>query len=139
MHFRLASLACILSTFVLASTPAAAQTSDELFDPSALNDIQLSMKPSDWETLQEHYLEDTYYRADVQWRDVTIPIVGLRSRGSGSRNPHKPGLKIAFDQYINQKPFGLKSIVLANGIQDPARCSQRSAWRRPGCRTRASS
>jgi len=84
------------------------------------------MKPGDWDTLKAHYLEDTTYRADFQWRDLTVPIVGIRSRGSASRNAHKPGLKISFDEYIDgQKAFGLKSIVLANGIQDPSMLKQR--------------
>jgi hypothetical protein len=125
MYVRLASLACILSTFVLSSAPASAQTSDELFDSSVLNDIQLSMKPSDWETLQATYLEDTYYPADMKWREVVIPQVGIRSRGSGSRNPHKPGLKVDFGRYLDQTAFGLKSIVLANAIQDPSMIGQR--------------
>ena len=111
---------------LLVAAPAAAQTFDDLFDPSVLHDIRLVMKAEDWQTLKDHFLEDTYYRADFHWRDVTVPIVGVRSRGSGSRNPHKPGLKIAFDEYIDgQKPFGLKSVVLANGIQDPVMVKQR--------------
>lgn len=125
MHFRLASLACIFSTFVLVSPPATAQTSDELFDPSSLNDIQLLMKQSDWETLQATYLEDTYYPADMKWREVVVPQVGIRSRGSGSRNPRKPGLKVDFGRYLDQTAFGLKSIVLANAIQDPSMIGQR--------------
>lgn len=114
----------ILAALLLAA-PAAAQTGDELFDASVLNDVRLTMKADDWQTLKDHYLEDTYYRADFHWRGTTVPIVGVRSRGTGSRNPHKPGLKVGFDQYLDQKPFGLKSIVLANGIQDPAMLKQR--------------
>ena len=111
---------------LLTAGAAGAQTFGELFDPSTLQDVHLRMKAGDWETLKEHYLEDTYYRADFQWRELTVPIVGVRSRGSASRNAHKPGLKIAFDQYIDgQKPFGLKSVVLANGIQDPSMLKQR--------------
>ena len=110
---------------LLLAAPAAAQTADDLFDPSTLNDVRLTMKGDDWETLKEHYLEDTYYRADFHWRGTTVPIVGVRSRGTGSRNPHKPGLKIAFDEYLDQRAFGLKSIVLANALQDPAMLKQR--------------
>jgi hypothetical protein len=118
-------MALLIVLALLVAAPAAAQTADELFDPSVLNDVRLTMKADDWQTLKDHYLEDTYYRADFHWRGTTVPIVGVRSRGSGSRNPHKPGLKIGFDQYLDQKPFGLKSIVLANGIQDPAMLKQR--------------
>jgi len=126
MRSRLASLACILtSTFVLAVPLANAQSSDELFDPSTLNDIQLSMKQSDWETLQDTYLADTYYPADMTWRNVVVPQVGIRSRGSGSRNRSKPGLKVDFGRYLDQTAFGLKSLVLANAIQDPSMIGQR--------------
>ena len=126
MRSRLASLACVLaSSFFLAAPLANAQTSDELFDPSTLNDIQLVMKQSDWETLQETFLADTYYPADMKWRDVVIPQVGIRSRGSGSRNRGKPGLKVDFGRYLDQTAFGMKSLVLANAIQDPSMIGQR--------------
>jgi len=126
MHgFRLASFTTLLASSLIAVAPATAQTSDDLFDASALHDIQLTMKPGDWETLQENYLDDTYYPADMQWREVVIPQVGVRSRGSGSRNPRKPGLKVDFGRYLDQTAFGLKSIVLANGIQDPSMLAQR--------------
>jgi spore coat protein CotH len=116
----------IASAFVvLLDTPVSAQTSDDLFDPSVLHDIQLTMKQSDWDTLQETYLDDTYYRADMKWREVVVPQVGLRSRGSGSRNPRKPGLKVDFGRYLDQTAFGMKSLVLANAIQDPSMLAQR--------------
>jgi len=123
--FRLASFTMLLASSLIVATAAAAQTSDDLFDPTVLHDIQLTMKPGDWETLQENYLGDAYYAADMQWREVVIPQVGVRSRGSGSRNKRKPGLKVDFGRYVDQTAFGLKSIVLANGIQDPSMLAQR--------------
>src|SRR4030095_4498983 len=123
--FRLASFTTLLASSLIVATPAAAQTSDDLFDPTVLHDIQLTMKPGDWETLQENYLNDTYYPADMQWREVVIAQVGVRSRGSGSRNKRKPGLKVDFGRYLDQTAFGLKSIVLANAIQDPSMLAQR--------------
>jgi spore coat protein CotH len=110
---------------VLSAAPGAALSSDDFFDQSVLHDIRLVMKQEDWAALQAAYMEDTYYRADMQWRDQTVPIVGVRSRGSGSRNPHKPGLKIDFGRYVDQKFLGLKSLALANGWQDPSLMKQR--------------
>jgi spore coat protein CotH len=110
---------------VLLAIPVSAQTSDQLFDPSVLHDIQLTMKQSDWETLRANYLEDTYYPADMTWRNVVVPQVGIRSRGSGSRNPKKPGLKVDFGRYLDQTAFGMKSLVLANAVQDPSMLAQR--------------
>ena len=119
-------LAAALAAAVwLAVTPVVTQSSEELFDPTAVQDLHFRMRPGAWTTLQARYLEDTYYRADLQWRETTIPIVGVRSRGSGSRDPRKPALKISFDEYLDQRAFGLKSLVLANGIQDPAMLKQR--------------
>jgi hypothetical protein len=109
----------------MCTAPATAQTSDDLFAPTVLHDIQLTMKQGDWETLQENYLIDTYYPADMKWREVVVPQVGVRSRGSGSRNAKKPGLKVDFGRYLDQTAFGLKSIVLANAIQDPSMLAQR--------------
>ena len=109
----------------LSAAPPPALTSADFFDQSVLHDIRLVMKPADWDALRASYLEDTYYRADMQWRDQTVPIVGVRSRGSGSRNPYKPGLKIDFGRYADQKFLGLKSLALANGWQDPSLMKQR--------------
>lgn len=107
---------------------AAALTSEDLFDQSAVKDIRITIRPNDWETLKAHYLEDTYYRADMSWEGQVVPIVGVRSRGSGSRNPHKPGLKIDFSAYLtDQKFLGLKSVALVNAVQDPSMLRQRAA------------
>jgi hypothetical protein len=123
--FRLASFTTLLASSLFLVAPAQARTSDDLFDPTVLHDIQLSMKPGDWENLQANYLNDTYYPADMTWREVVVPQVGVRSRGSGSRNPKKPGLKVDFGRYVDQTAFGLKSIVLANAIEDPSMLAQR--------------
>ena len=41
--------------------------------------------------------------------------VGVRSRGDGSRNEEKPGLKIEFDKYVPaQEYYGYKSLVIDN-------------------------
>jgi len=122
---RLASFTALLASSLTLATPLAAQTSDDLFDPTVLHDIQLTMKQGDWENLQANYLSDTYYPADMKWQEVVVPQVGVRSRGSGSRNPKKPGLKVDFGRYVEQTAFGLKSIVLANAIQDPSMVAQR--------------
>ena len=108
-----------------AAAPPNAFTVEDLFDQSTVHDLRLIMRAEDWATLKATYLEDTYYRADMQWRGQVVPIVGVRSRGSGSRNSYKPGLKIDFARYLDQKFVGLKSIVLANAIQDPSMLRQR--------------
>ena len=66
------------------------------------------------------------------WNGQTVRNVGIRSRGRGSRNAHKPGLKIDFDRYsTNQKFLGLKSLVLDNLTQDPSGIHETVAMRLP--------
>jgi len=78
--------------------------------------------------LREHYDENTYYPADLQWRDQRIRNVGIRSRGLGSRNPTKPGLRVDFNRYVQgQQLLGLKSLVLDNLVQDASMLRERLA------------
>lgn len=105
--------------------PAATPASDRLFDPVVIQEIRLVMKPEDWATLLEEYRENTYYPADLVWQDLTVPIVGVRSRGTGSRNGSKPALRVDINRYVDQKFLGLEALVLANAIQDPSMIRQR--------------
>ena len=97
----------------------------EFFDQSAIQDIRLEMKQDDWETLRATYLANTYYPADMYWKDQVVPIVGIRSHGHGSRNGAKPALRIDFNRYVDQTFLNVKSIVLANAVQDPSMMRQR--------------
>ena len=50
----------------------------------------------------------------------------VRSRGSGTRNPQKPGLRIDFNRYnTSQRFLGLKYIVLDNAWQDASMLRER--------------
>ena len=107
---------------LLASAAASAQTTEDLFSSAgAVQRIDLELHSSDWAKLKENFRTNTYYPADFKWNGQTVFNVGIRSRGRGSRNQHKPGLKIDFDEYSsNQKFLGLKSLVLDNLTQDPS-------------------
>jgi spore coat protein CotH len=106
---------------VFAPADLSAQTTDELFNTTTLQRIDLEVHSTDWAKLQENFQTNTYYPADFVWNGQTVRNVGIRSRGRGSRNAHKPGLKIDFDRYsTNQKFLGLKSLVLDNLTQDPS-------------------
>ncbi len=101
---------------------------EALFDPSVVHDLRLTMKPDDWDTLKARCLWDTYYPADFQWRDMTVAKVGVRSRGSGSRNSYKPGIKIDFNEFVNDQKFlKQKALILANAVQDPGMLNRRLA------------
>lgn len=106
--------------------PLAAQTMETLFDETVLHEIRLEIHPSDWRSLQENYLVNTYYPANFQWRGVLKEEIGVRSRGNGSRSSAKPGLKLDFNQFASNGEFlGLKSLVLDNLTQDQTMMKER--------------
>src|SRR5262245_49769625 len=65
--------------------PAAA-----LFDDTVVHDLQLTISTRDWQSLKEHFRENTRYPADLRWRDQTARNIAVRSRGNGSRSGTKP-------------------------------------------------
>jgi spore coat protein CotH len=55
--------------------------------------------------------------------------VGIRSRGSGSRNQEKPALKVDFNKYVPAQEYGVyKTLVLDNQVQDPSFLRERLAF-----------
>jgi CotH kinase protein len=106
-----------------ASLPGA----DALFDDTVLHEIRLSINSRDWEALRANPLEDTYYPADLRWRDEVVRNIGVRSRGTGSRSGLKPGLRVDFDRYATGQKFRgtLKSVVLRNNTQDASGLHER--------------
>src|SRR5688572_28982354 len=116
MDLRHLSLAAFAAVSVLAApSAAAAQTSDELFDPNALQEIRLFINSRDLRDLRERFAENTRYPADLQWRDTRVRNVSVRSHGLASRNPTKLSLEVDFDSYTAGQTFlGLKSLVLDN-------------------------
>ncbi|MBY0493660.1 MAG: CotH kinase family protein [Cyanobacteria bacterium] len=112
----------ILCLLAFAAVPAAAQTTtEELFSKSSLQRVDLELHSADWAKLKENFQTNTFYPADFKINGQTVYNAGIRSRGRGSRNANKPGLKIDFDKYSsNQKFLGLKSLVLDNLAQDPS-------------------
>ncbi|MDP2322330.1 MAG: CotH kinase family protein [Acidobacteriota bacterium] len=123
---------CLVAVLVVAGATgrAAAQTSDDLFNPDVLQRVELWMNSADWEKLKAAFKENTYYPADVTWNGQTIRNVGIRSRGLGSRSGTKPGLRVDFDRYATSQTFlGLKSFVLDNLVQDKSGVRETVAMR----------
>jgi spore coat protein CotH len=119
----------VLWICLAAGTHAAeAQTAVDLFDGGTLQELHLFINESDLRDLRNRYQENTYYPADLQWRDQRVRNVGIRSRGMGSRSATKPGLRIDFNRYTTgQKFLGLQSIALDNLLQDPSMVRERVA------------
>ena len=117
---QLSRTGVLLIAFAVAlGRPLSAQTSDDFFNPEALQRVDIWLNEQDWAKLKAAFQENTYYPADVTWNGITTYNVGIRSRGLGSRSSTKPGLRVDFDRYNNGQQFlGLKSFVLDNLTQD---------------------
>jgi spore coat protein CotH len=112
--------------------PAAAQTTDDLFNGDVLQEVRLTINPKDWAQLRLDYLGDNYYAVDFHWiyngKDIYSPQVAVRSRGTGSRSPIKPSLKIEFDRFVSRDNFlGLRNLVLRANTQDASMMHERVA------------
>lgn len=101
-------------------------SAEAFFDDNVLHRIDLAINAKDWQTLKDNFLDNTYYPTDFKADgQPVLRNVGIRSRGSGSRSGVKPGLRIDFDRYTEQKFLGLKSFVLRNNTQDPSNIHER--------------
>ncbi len=76
------------------------------------------MDPAAWQTLRDGYLSDDYYHADFALKGTSLADIGIKSRGSGSRSPHKPNLTVKFNKYVKQKFLGHNTILLKANNQD---------------------
>ena len=128
MLFR-SVLPVVLTVLVLASA-ASAQTSDELFDDKQLQEIRLLVNSADWAKLKSDFSENTYYPADLEWRGVKVRNVGIRSRGLGTRNEFKPGLRVDINRYASGQRFlGMRSVLLDNVYRDVSLIRERVAMK----------
>lgn len=117
-----------------------AQTQDDVFDDTIVQEVRLDIRPSDWETLKQNYLENTYYPVVFHWiykgKDIAVRDTEIRSRGHGSRSPIKPNLRIDFNRDVpGQMFFGLSSLVMKANNQDASMLRERAVfklWDRTG-------
>ncbi len=118
-----------VGVLVALARPALAQTAAELFDQNTIQEIRLSVNSRDLATLRANTALNTYYTADLTWKSVKVRNVGIRSRGQGSRNPTKPGLRVDIARYTTGQTFvGLSTIILDNIWQDDALLRERLAF-----------
>ena len=85
--------------------PAALDPTAEFFDDSVVHELRLWINSRDWETLKTNFLSNAYYPADLQWKSTSVPNVGIRSRGNGSRSGFKPGLRVDVDRTRRHRSF----------------------------------
>ena len=111
------------------AVPALAQSATDLFDVSVLQEIRLSVNTRDLAALRAHTELNTYYTADLTWRNIRVRNVGIRSRGQGSRNPIKPGFRVDVAHYTTGQTFlGLSTFILDNIWQDDSLIREKLAF-----------
>jgi spore coat protein H len=103
----------------LGTATAAAQTTDDFFNPNAVRRLDILIHTLDWAKLKANFETNNYYPCDIRWEGITVRNVGIRSRGFGSRSGTKPGLRVDTNRYAAAQTFlGLKSFNLDNLLQD---------------------
>jgi spore coat protein CotH len=120
-RIRFLGIFIALTAVAIDPAPLRAQSAEALFDANVLHEIRLFINSRELQQLRRTFNENTIYPADLQWRDVRVRNVGIRSRGRDSRNATKPGLQIEFGRYASGQRFlGLETLVLDNLWQDPS-------------------
>lgn len=117
------------SVAVPAPVPGPPRADAPCFDATCVHEVRLSLDAAAWQALCEGYLTNQYYAADL-WLDGTVVSqVGIRSRGGGTRNGRKPGLRVDLDRYVpGQALHGYGSLVLDNLWSDPTFLRERLAF-----------
>lgn len=118
--------ALLLGAAAQAGWYSTADPAAEFFDSGVLEDVRLTVDPGDWQTLRERYLSNDWYPADFAWRHVTISNAAIRSRGTGSRSPVKPGIRVDFGRNVRGQRFaGMTRLELKNAVQDATMLKER--------------
>jgi spore coat protein CotH len=118
MKTRLITTFCLYA-FLFARPASGDPAVDALFDRSRLHDVQITMAEADWTRLRATYQENTNYDATLTIDGETIPNSSIRSRGSGTRNGIKPGLRVDFGRKVSTQRFrGFKVLVVDNMYND---------------------
>jgi spore coat protein H len=101
----------------------------DLFDQGVLHAVDLTLSAADWDALRRNFQANTYYDAEVTIDGQTVRTMSIRSRGSGTRNGRKPGLKLDFNRRQDGQRFrGYTSLVLENLYGDPSFLHERLAF-----------
>jgi spore coat protein CotH len=128
MARRTVAVAAVVSACACAGA-SPARAADPMFDQAVLHETRIVMDPADWQALRNNFLTNQYYAANISMDGEVVQQAGIRSRGSGSRNETKPGLKVDFNKYIKTQEFhGYKTLVLDNLTQDPALMREKLAF-----------
>lgn len=124
-----------------------ASPGQDLFDSNRVVKIQVTLKPSDWDTLckqerdiavqfSKDRLKDpvkspyTWFPADVTIDGTQLKNVSIRKRGFiGSADTERPGLNLELNRFVKGQNFGGRtSLKLHNNKQDGSNVRQALAY-----------
>jgi spore coat protein H len=121
--------------------PSTDRGAADLFEVDHVPLFEFTLPDSDWQSLQEHAVNEQYTRAEAVFEGQPAGTVGLRFKGNyGSlyscfdRNTGvlicaKLSFKVNFSKYDNDNRFfGLKSLNLHSMIKDPTKLHERLAY-----------
>ena len=98
---------------------------DKLFDDSQVQQIDILMDETAWQSFLEDARSETYILADIVINGETFHQVGLRTKGNNSLDlterygSYRFSLKLKFNQFIaNQTYYGLDELALNASFQD---------------------
>ena len=119
MTLRRAAAVGLVVAVMSVAADLIAQTATDLFDDTRLHDVHLFINSKDLALLKLRYLENINMPADIMIDNTRVRNVAVRSRGLGSRNPDKLGLRVDFNFYTRAQRFqGLEALILDNLWQD---------------------
>lgn len=143
LAFLLAVLVLNVSAYGDQNRSKEANTSpnpEQLFDTTRILDVEIKVDPADWDKMRKQSRDFftsllasepaespfKYVKADITINGTTITNVGIRKKGFlGSLDERRPSLKIRFDKYKDQTPFGeIRRLTLNNNKQDDSKLSQ---------------
>jgi hypothetical protein len=142
---RLTALALTVVFLAAVAAPAVAAESpaDWMYSPRTISEIDLTLPPSSWKTLEEHpedeYVPGTFAIAETDGAPgtagpFTTPIeVGVRLKGGalGSLRTldQKAAFKIKFGAFVEDQTFlGLEKMTLNNMVEDPSMVHEAAAY-----------
>jgi uncharacterized protein (TIGR03437 family) len=108
------------AVLLLASTTFAQPPINQFIDDTVVQQISLTVNPTDWEAFLQNYEDDTYYHATFVWNGISEDV-GIRQHGKGSRSPIKPDIDLNFAHYTSSQTFlGEGFLVLIANNEDPS-------------------
>jgi hypothetical protein len=106
-----ATVMCVLLVFLAGATASAAQDpSDAIYDQSQVATFGLTMDRASWDAIcyDGAGAGDQWHRAEMTWQSDTVPGVGVKRSGMGTRADRtpKPAIRISFNEFEYSNPAG---------------------------------